>query len=189
MSQIPIPLELRTRPCTTHSRYRSHRSLHLVGSIWRKEPHVPQAPAPRASHSWSYSCHHLHLGRQLLLHPHVLANSSVQCIRTRPDWCRYSRYPCRFQHSGRCLHRAVAAVYPPRSQQGIAYRLIGLNDCWLWLARDCAHGQSLPTLGIVGSCWCRNRRYVLGCLFNLTNSRGQVADYAHRHCCTSFDHL
>lgn len=118
-------MENRSRPCSLNPGLLSSRGLCGLGSKIRQVSHVPSTLEAEPSHSCIDPRNHLHIRRQLLFRPPLLAYAILQRIRTRSSRCWHSRTSYRIQYPGRSCACALFAQCPQRSQQGV-------DDCQLY---------------------------------------------------------
>ena len=84
-----------TCSCPSSHRRRFDHSLSGVGMEIRQVSHVPKPSQAESKDPHAYSDNYGNIRRQLLLGVALLANTGIQCLRPRSNWCGYSGAPNR----------------------------------------------------------------------------------------------
>ena len=124
-----VPLEECSCPCPTDPGRCIANFILRLGNVLCEVPDVPSTLEAGSAHSDPHAGDHLHLRSQLLLLPHVLADTIIQRLRarSRPSW---TSGPTRWTSNlSWRLCNIVVAECVPREEQGVDDRRFSADDC------------------------------------------------------------
>ena len=125
---VLVPMEECSRPCATNPGRRHDRGILRLGNVLCTIPNVPSTFEAGPSHPHPHLVDYIHLRSQLLLLPHVLADSIIQCLwpRSGPSWTSsLTRWT---GNSGWRVYNIVVAECFPREKQGADDRRFSIDD-------------------------------------------------------------